>query len=374
MLEKLKKEWYTISTFAKIETKRSLRDKVALFFTFVFPLIFLFVFGGIFGGTGGASFKIALINDSSSDFSKNFVKTLGEETKTFKINEEAGTLDQAKEKMNRGEIDAAVVLPAGFGNLVEGKQYPGGEAQVVYNQNSEQAAQTLTSILNSTFTEINRGLVKSEAPFTVAARSTAEAGQRRFDYTFAGLLGFSILSLGIFGPTNVFPRLKEKGILKRLSTTTLRVRQFFFANALSYSVVGLMSVASLFICARIFFDLNMRGDYLSLALLVILGTFTMFGIGLAIGGWAKNESQAAPLSQIVVFPMMFLSGTFFPRFLMPEILQKISYFLPLTPLIDGARMIVTEGKTILEIGPQVGLLAAWAVVIYFIAFRVFRWE
>ena len=95
---------------------------------------------------------------------------------------------------------------------------------------------------------------------------------------------------------------------------------------------------------------------------------------MAIGGWAKNENQAAPVAQIVVFPMIFLSGAFFPRFLMPEVLQTISSFLPLTPIIDGARLIITEGKTIFEIAPQVGLLAAWAAVIYLIAFRVFRWE
>jgi ABC-2 type transport system permease protein len=95
---------------------------------------------------------------------------------------------------------------------------------------------------------------------------------------------------------------------------------------------------------------------------------------LAIGGWAKNERQAAPLANIVVFPMLFLSGTFFPRFLMPEWLQTLSNYLPLTPVIDGLRMIITEGKSLLEIGPQIALLAVWMVVIYIIAFRVFRWE
>jgi ABC-2 type transport system permease protein len=100
----------------------------------------------------------------------------------------------------------------------------------------------------------------------------------------------------------------------------------------------------------------------------------ILGIGLAIGGWAKNERQAAPLGNLVVFPMMFLSGTFFPRFLMPEWLQNVSAFLPLTPVIDGLRLITTEGKTYLDLLPQLGLLLGWMVVIYIIAFRVFKWE
>jgi ABC-2 type transport system permease protein len=100
----------------------------------------------------------------------------------------------------------------------------------------------------------------------------------------------------------------------------------------------------------------------------------ILGIGLAIGGWSKNERQAAPLSNIIVFPMMFLSGTFFPRFSMPEWLQSVSTYLPLTPVIDGLRLLTTEGRHLWEIGPQLGLVALWMVVVYFIAFRVFRWE
>ena len=100
----------------------------------------------------------------------------------------------------------------------------------------------------------------------------------------------------------------------------------------------------------------------------------ILGIGLALGGWAKNERQVAPLGNIIVFPMMFLSGTFFPRFLMPGWLQTASGFLPLTPVIDGIRLIATEGKHLTQIGPQIGLVGLWLVVIYFIAFRVFRWE
>lgn len=369
----LKKEFYTIWVFAKLETLRTFRDKVALFFTFVFPLIFLFIFGGIFGGNSEVKFKVAILNESDSKFSQDFAKQLSED-KTFDVDKESSNLDLAKAKMDRGELDATIVLPEKFGDVVEGKQYPGGQAEVVYNQNSEQAATTLTSVLSAVFEEVNDGLVKSETPFTVKAVSTAQEGQRRFDYTFAGLVGFSILGLGIFGPTTVFPQMKQKGILKRYSTTTLKVRQFFIANALSYSMVGIISVATLFAAAVAFFDLNMNGDYFSFTAIVVLGTVALFGIGLAVGGWAKNENQAAPLAQIVTFPMMFLSGVFFPRFAMPELLQKISGFFPLTPVVDGTRLIVTEGKTILDLGPQVGLLAVWIVVIYFIAFKVFRWE
>jgi len=369
----LKKELYTVWIFAKLETLRTFRDKVALFFTFVFPLIFLFIFGGIFGGNNSVSFKVAVLDQSDGKISSEIISKL-KEGKILEIDEEIKNVEQAKEKMQRSEVDAAITIPKDFGAVNSGTGLPSGQIEILFNQNNEQAAQTLGSILNDAMSAINKQLVATETPFTVKTVSTALESQRRFDYTFAGLVGFSILGLGIFGPTTVFPQLKQKGVLKRYSTTTLKVRQYFIANALSSSVVGILSVATMFIAATIFFDLNMNGDYLSLAAIVVMGTITLFGIGLAVGGWAKNENQAAPLAQIITFPMMFLSGVFFPRFAMPEFLQKISEFFPLTPIVDGTRLIVTEGKTIFELGNQVGLLAIWIVIIYFIAFRTFRWE
>jgi ABC-2 type transport system permease protein len=122
------------------------------------------------------------------------------------------------------------------------------------------------------------------------------------------------------------------------------------------------------------FDLQMMGRYLDFTIFIIISIVAIYGIGLAIGGWAKNERQAAPLSNLITFPMIFLSGTFFPRFLMPEWLQNISYYLPLTPINEGIRLIVTEGKNLTDLGSELALIGVWAVVVYLIAFRIFRWE
>ncbi len=218
----MKKAFLPVVVFAKIAIKRSFRDKTALFFVFLFPLIFLFIFGGIFGKPSNVSFKIALVNDSGSEFSKQFVdKAAGD--KAFKIDKDATTLDKAKQKMSRGQLDATVVLPADFGT-VKNNQYPSGQAKIYYTQNSQQAAQVLSSVLDSVFQGINKQFVKADTPFTVSSQQLNERSLSQFDYTFAGLLGFSIIGLGIFGPVNVFPELKKQGILRRLHTPPPRPR------------------------------------------------------------------------------------------------------------------------------------------------------
>jgi len=369
----MNKSLYTVTTFVRINTRRFFRDRLAIFFTVVFPLIFLFVFGSLNSGNKDISFNIALINQSNSDFAGQYVK-MADKAEVFKIDKNIDTLDKAKEKMSQSQLDAAIILPKDFGAVQNGAQFPSGKAEIVYTQNNEQSAQALSSILNAQFKGINSKFVNTTSPFTVTSTKLNERSLSAFDYTFAGLLGFAIIGMGIFGPINVFPELKKMGILRRLSTTPLRVWQYFLATMLGQAIIGALSLAIMFIVAIVVFHLNVVGNYFELALFLLLGIMTILGIGLALGGWAKNERQAAPLSNIIVFPMMFLSGTFFPRFLMPEWLQGISNFLPLTPIIDGIRLIATEGKHLIDILPQLGMIGAWMVVIYIIAFKVFRWE
>ena len=302
---------YTILTFARINTKRFFRDKVSIFFGVLFPLIFLFIFGGIFGGDSGPNFHISLINQSSSPFAKQFVEKL-QENSGFKLELTDKSLDDAREKMVRSQIDATVILPEDFG-AVDANGVPTGQATVYYTQNGEQSGRALQAIFGGVFQDINRGITKADEPFGVKGEQLNVKSLTNLDYTFAGMLGTA-------------------------------------------------------------FDLNVVGNMFILIPYLILSIMLLLGIGLAIGGWASNERQAAPLSNIVVFPMMFLSGTFFPRFLMPDWLQQISAFLPLTPIIDGLRYIVNEGYIVAQLAPQLGLMAAWIVVIYLIAFRVFRWE
>jgi ABC-2 type transport system permease protein len=142
----------------------------------------------------------------------------------------------------------------------------------------------------------------------------------------------------------------------------------------SQAIIGLLSLAIMSAVAIVVFHLQIVGNIAELTLFLVYGIVMILGIGLAIGGWAKNERQAAPLSNIIVFPMMFLSGTFFPRYVMPEWLQNVSALLPLTPVIDGIRLIATEGKHLTDILPQVGLIGVWLIVVYVVAFKVFRWE
>lgn len=369
----LSSQFRTVIVFTKLSTKRFFRDRLAQFFAILFPLIFLFVFGSLTSNSNNINFKVVVVDQANTSYSHKFIEELNS-SKTFKVSTTATTIPEGEDLLSKNQIDGIIVIKSGFGDVKPGQTYPSGDAEVLYNETSNGTGQTLTAVLQTVFKEFNSKLVTINEPFTVTGQELNQQSLTAFDYTFSGLLGFSIVGIAIFGPVNVFPELKKQGILRRLHTTPLRVWQYFLATMFSQSITGIISIVIMFLVAIGVFHLKVNGNYLGILLFTIYSIFMMLGLGLAIGGWAKNERQAAPLSNIVVFPMLFLSGTFFPRYDMPQWLQSVTNYLPLTPVIDGLRLLTTEGKTLFEIGPQIGLITIWFVIIYFIAFKVFKWE
>lgn len=352
--------------------RRFLRDKTAMFFTFLFPLIFLFVFGAIFNNSD-VSFRVAILNKSDNEFASSFVEQIKKD-KTFNVQPDITTLDEAKKRMSRGEVDSIIELPAEFGRTAESNPVPSGEMVVYYKRGSEQSGQTLAAVMQQILDGINKQYGRPDAALSVESRATESSGLSSFDYTFSGLLGFSILSMGIFGLANSMPQEKQKGAFRRLRASPFQASQLVFANGIHYLLITLLSILAMIIVGLTVFDFNMRGSWLTFGVFAVFSSAMMLGFGLLIGGWAKNENQSAPLSNLVSFPLMFLSGTFFPRFLFPEWLQNITNFLPLTPVVDGFRRIMTENASFIALAPELGIIAAWTVVIYALTVFVFRWE
>jgi ABC-2 type transporter len=180
--------------------------------------------------------------------------------------------------------------------------------------------------------------------------------------------------MGIFGLANQMPAEKQRGSYRRLRAAPFTSGQLIIAMAIHYTIISLLSLTMMIVVGMLLFQFNMRGDWGLFVLMAVLAAFMMVGLGLLIGGWAKNENQSAPLTNLLSFPMMFLSGAFFPLYMFPEWLRGVAQFIPMTPITDGFRLIMTEHASLIEVLPQIGAVAAWVVVIYIAAIKLFRWE
>ncbi len=356
----------------KALTLRFFRDKTALFFTVVMPVLFLLVFGGIFGGEGNFNPRVIFVDEADNEFSRQFVQQATDDP-VFDVREDPGETIRA-EQLSRAEVDLVVVLEPGFGDIDVSRQAPAGTMRAQYPESQADSARTVIAVLNSVVDGINQQSAPYDPPLKVAEDPQSIAEFSNFDYTFAGLVAFSLLSLGVFGMANGFASDKKSGAIDRLRSAPIRAYHLVIATGLNYVSLALFSVAVMMVVAVTVFDFNMQGDWLSFVLMVVLGTICMFGLGFAVAGWAKDEKQAAPLSNVVAFPMMFLSGVFFPTFLMPEWLQSVSKWLPLSPIAESMRLILMEGKTLLGLGPEILAIGAWTVFFYALAFKLFRWR
>ncbi|NLA43051.1 ABC transporter permease [Candidatus Saccharibacteria bacterium] len=369
----MKRYWLGIYGQVRAYQKRFLRDKMALFFTFLFPLFFLFIFGSIFGNSADVSLRVAIISHSKHDFSKNFVAAMKDDEKSpLKVDTEVTDIDEAKEKMSRSQLDGVIELPESFGE-VNDQGFPSGTVNVLHQKGSNQAGQTISAIMSQTIEQANRQIGRSELPLRVSSQEIGEDGLTDFDYTFSGLLAFGIMSMGIFGLANSMPSEKQTGSYRRLRAAPFEASQLIIANAIHYIIITLFSVASMLLVGMTFFDFTMRGSWVILAGFIFISAAMITGFGLLIGSWAKNENQSAPLANLVSFPMMFLSGVFFPSFLFPEWIQAISKFIPLAPVVDGLRLIMAESADLTTLVPQIALIGGWIIVVYVAAIKLFRW-
>ena len=362
----------TIFAFTKANILRFFRDKIYIFFMFILPACFLLLFGMMYSGDNFSSFEAAIFNNSKSELATTFVDGLtSEDSVITKV--DSPDREDAENRLVNGELSAIIIFPENFG-VADESGAPTGEIEVIYGKNSEQAGQAISSVVSAFTNEVNYQIVGKQPSITVKSEALMREGLTNFDYVFAGLLGYTILTIGLMGVSNLLPGDKQSGAVRRLRATTISASQIILSYALTFLLIGIISFIIMIAIGILVFDFNMRGNWLTFATFASISTVMMLGFGLFVGGFAKNEAQASVMSNLLMFPMMFLSGVFFPLFMMPEFVQTISTFIPLTPIVDGIRLIITENYSLIDVLPQIGIIAVWGIVIYAVAIKTFRWE
>jgi ABC-2 type transport system permease protein len=119
---------------------------------------------------------------------------------------------------------------------------------------------------------------------------------------------------------------------------------------------------------------QLTGSWLEIIGIVFLGAVTFVSIGYVIASFARTEEAANGMTSIVQFPLMFLSGIFFPLEILPSWLRSVATVMPLTYLGDALRQVMVGGTPFVPLGVDVAVLAGWLVVCLGISARFFRWQ
>ena len=349
--------------------KMFVRNRGALFFTLVVPLVIMLIFGVLnFGGTTQVS--LGVVDEANSQASTALVTAL-DGTDAFEI--ESGTRDDELQALEDGERDMVLVIPAGF--TIPLSDDPDAQLVAYTSEAQVQQGQIGGLLLNAVVAQVMLSAGDPGAPAGPVVQTEELPGRDLgyIDFLVPGMLALTVMQLGLFSVAFGFVQLKRTGALRRLFATPTSPSYFLGAQVTSRLIIGEAQVLIL-LGVGLWFGLQLVGSVLLLLAVAALGSTIFLAMGFGVAGWAKNEDQAAPVANLISLPMTFLSGVFFPREAMPDALQRITDFLPLTYLANALRAITNEGAGIPEISQDLLGMAVWAVISFFIAVRLFRWE
>ena len=205
-------------------------------------------------------------------------------------------------------------------------------------------------------------------------RHVEETGNRYIDFLLPGLLGMNLMGGGLFGVGFVLADMRMRKLLKRFLATPMKRRDFLFSVLLSRVIFTVPEVLVLLIFGRFAFGVRNQGDIASLIFLIVLGAFCFGGLGLLVASRAKTIETVSGLMNLVMLPMYIVSGVFFSSERFPELVQPLIKVLPLTAMNDSLRGVMLEGKSLAELGWELGVLLIWGGLSFAIALKIFRWR
>lgn len=210
--------------------------------------------------------------------------------------------------------------------------------------------------------------------FVPQDREFKEPGGRYIDFLIPGLLGMSIMGGGLWGVGFVTVDMRIRKLLKRFLATPMKKTHFLSGLMLSRMCFLIPEVAILLVFAAFAFGVRIYGSVLATAFLILLGGTTFSGLGLLVASRAKTVEAVSGLMNLVMLPMWMLSGIFFSSSRYPDAAQPFIQVLPLTALNDALRAVMIDGASVFSQMNHIALLAAWAVVTFVIALKIFRWQ
>ena len=348
------------------------RDRAALFWTFFLPLVIMVIFGLLnFGELGKVD--IGIVDLAQNEASARFIEEAGQvEALRVTVGDEA----EERAALEDGQRDLIVVLPPNFGPSVTGRGvvWEPTTIQALYHAGRPAESQVGLSFLRSGVDEMNFALSGVDRVVTLENEAVAARDLGYIDFLMPGVIGMAIMQLGLFSVSFSFVTMKREGVLRRLLATPLNPATLLFSQVVTRLLVVMVQTLILAGVAVFLFGAEFAGNFFAVLLAAGLGGAVFLALGFAVSGWARTEQQAAPLANIVSLPMMFLSGVFFSRDVLPNVLQVVTDYLPLTFLVEAIRGMTVQGDSVIAQWPNFLGMAVWFVIAFVIANRTFRWE
>jgi ABC-2 type transport system permease protein len=162
------------------------------------------------------------------------------------------------------------------------------------------------------------------------------------------------------------------GTLDGMLAAPINRLSIILGKVMAQTVRGMIQGFIILLLAVVLFGVVIEGNILLVIFLILLTVFSFVGLGILITSFTENEETATMVMMTLMFPMMFLSGVFFPLQQMPWYMQGLAKFLPLTYATTALRKVMVLGADVSAVSTEVLILLAFGIVLLAIAVPMFR--
>lgn len=330
-----------------------LREREAVFWVFIFPVLMTFALGIAFRNTAPDKTPVAIeatATDAKASETANLLSQSPDITATVLSPEEAA------QALRSGKVSIVVK--------------PSNNSFEYHFDPTRPESRTARLLVDDV---LQRGKGRNDVVI-VGEQKVTEPGARYVDFLVPGLIGMNLMGSGLWGLGFTVVIARSRKLLKRFAATPMRRSHYLLSFMLSRLVFLVLEVAAVIVFATLAFGFTVRGSWLSVALVTMLGGFTFSGIGLLVAARPTTIEGVSGLMNFIMLPMWLLSGTFFSSERFPQVLQPFIQALPLTALNNALRALMNEGASLPSNWIPIAILLAWCLVSFVVALKIFRWQ
>jgi len=353
------------------------RNRQMLFFTLLFPLLLMIMLGSFIGKGGGVSLDTVIVDHDSTPQSQSMIAALQAQSVSPLNAVISPDETQALDQLKKGDKQFVIIIPKGYGDQIAAystSSAAAGKLDVYYDETDAARANVGLAVIGQLVEGVSKNITQYKPAVTIEGKGVRSLNLKYIDFLVPGIVAMMIMSNNLNGVAGQISSWRERGILRRMQSTTLRAPIFIAGQITARLLLNCIQALIVILIASWFFDTQVNGSWWLLILLVVLGTLTFMAIGFIIAGVAKTPESAGPIAGVISFPLMFLGGVFFPINSMPEGFQAVVKLLPISHLSTAFRQVMNIGAGFGELWPQIALLGGWTIVAFIVASFTFRWD
>jgi ABC-2 type transport system permease protein len=369
------------------------RNRMGLVLLILMPIFMMGMVGFIYPSeTSLNNIPIALVNEDKGfggySLSSTFILTLNtinENTSMLRLTN-ALNLDEIREMIQTGDAEGGIIISKEFTqNIMSGKQ---GTITIVTDQSNPQMSAMIQAVMNQVFEEMGTALAQQSVsnqlgidpsnalsivkPYNIQTEGSIEGEFSYFDFIAPGIMAMTVMMSVMTGLPAAISQEREVGTLDGMMVAPINRFSVILGKTIAQMARGILQGVLILALSMILFGVTIHGNILLVFALLLLGVFSFVGLGVVLTSFAKDQETAVMMMTTIMFPMMFLSGVFFPIEQMPPFMQGISKLLPLTYVADSLRKVMVLGADIPAIAPELSILIVFGIIMTVIAVPVFK--